>query len=155
VVAHAYGLSLEHVTWLLKDCFHPCELYSNRETRRQLDPKGFWRVDEDLPSPIRHTTLFLSAFKALLDLVEKGIPIAAAVESLTGTLPGEGWVMPEDAMAHFQRLGHDLSEPFPEQSPDESWCELEQHRRNLFDTPLWTGLLSSSAQNEEETIEFV
>jgi hypothetical protein len=155
VVAHAYGLSLDHVTWLLKDCFHPCELYSSRESRRQLDPKGFWRVDEDLPPPIRHTTLFLSAFKALQDLVEKGTPIPAAVESLTGKLPGEGWAMPADAMTLFQRLGHDLSEPFREQSPDESWRELEQHRSNLFETPLWTGILASSAQNQEEPDEFV
>ena len=155
VVAHAYGLSVEDLSWLLKDCSHPTEYYRNRESRRQLDPKGFWRVDEDMPVPIRHTTLCLQAFVALTDRISNGESIAEAVNAMTGMEPDQGWPLPIEAQEIFVAKSLDKEIEYPKQTPDDSWLEVEYHRKQLFETPLWTGVLSNS-ENEEiqpETFE--
>ncbi len=148
VVAHAYGLSLEDLSWLLMDCSHPTEFYRNRESRRQLDPKGFWRVDEDMPAPIRHTTLCLHAFVALTDRISNGESIAEAVNAMTGMEPDQGWQLPIEAQEIFASKSLDKEIEYPKQTPDESWLEVEYHRKLLFETPLWTGVLSNSEKEE-------
>ena len=148
VVAHAYGLSEADLRWILKDCFHPSEFYRNREARQKLDPKGFWRVNEDLPAPIRHTTLCLSAFIELGSLVEQGMSIPEAVNAMTGIEPYRGWCMPNEAIAIFCDMGLDIENEYPKQKPAESWLEVEDHRKKLFETPLWTGALSKSETEE-------
>ena len=155
VVAHAYGLSVEDLSWLLKDCSHPTEFYRNRESRRQLDPKGFWRVDEDMPAPIRHTTLCLQAFVALTDRISNGESIAEAVNAITGMEPDQGWQLPIEAHEIFAAKSLDKEIEYPKQTPDESWLEVEYHRKQLFETPLWTGVLSNSEKEEiqPETFE--
>jgi len=54
VIAYFYGLGLDDVKWILK-------IDKN-------DPKGFWRVDDDKPNELRHTTLTIEAFKKLEDV---------------------------------------------------------------------------------------
>ena len=154
VVAHAYGLSEADLRWILKDCFNSSESYRNREARQQLDPKGFWRVDEDLPSPIRHTTLCLNAFIELDSLIKQGNSIPEAVNAMTGIEPGQGWCMPNEALAIFSEMGLDVENEYPEQTPADSWLEVEGHRKILFDTPLWTGVLSKSETEEFEPETF-
>jgi hypothetical protein len=51
VVAHAWGLSEDDFAWLLRD--------------DPRDPKGFWRVDKELPVAERQTTQTLQAFQHL------------------------------------------------------------------------------------------
>ena len=118
VVAHAYGLSVEDLSWLLRDCSHPTEFYRNRESRRQLDPKGFWRVDEDMPVPIRHTTLCLQAFVALTDRISNGESIAEAVNAMTGVEPDQGWQLPIEAQEIFAAKSLDKEIEYPKQTPD-------------------------------------
>ncbi|MEI6039515.1 MAG: hypothetical protein WCQ52_07505, partial [Actinomycetes bacterium] len=154
VVAHAYGLSAEDLRWLLKDCSHPTDFYRSRESRRQLDPKGFWRVDEEMPSPIRHTTLCLQAFTDLTDRVSNGESIAEAVNAMTGIEPDQGWRLPNDAHEIFTAQGLNTEIEYPKQTPAESWLEVESHRTQLFETPLWTGALSKSETEEIEPETF-
>jgi hypothetical protein len=154
VVAHAYGLSESDLNWLLKDCSQPTEFYRNRESRRQLDPKGFWRVDEHLPAPIRHTTLCLKAFADLSTRIANDEPIAEAVNALTGVMPGEGWRMPNDALAIFAQEGLDTEIEYPKQTAAESWREVENHRKQLFETPLWTGALFTGDTDENQSEPF-
>ena len=148
VVAHAYGLSVEDLRWLLKDCSHPTDFYRNRESRRQLDPKGFWRVDEEMPSPIRHTTLCLQAFVDLTDRISNGESIAEAVNAMTGLEPDQGWRLPNQAQEIFTAERLNTKIEYPKQTPAESWLEVEGHRKQLFETPLWTGALSKSETEE-------
>ena len=155
VVAHAYDLSEADLRWILADCFHPSEFYRNRETRQQLDPKGFWRVDEDLPAPIRHTTLCLAAFIELGSLIEQGNSIPEAVNAMTGIEPDQGWCMSDEALAIFSDMGLNVETEYPKQTPAESWLEVEVHQKQLFKTPLWTGVLSKREAEEiqPETFE--
>jgi hypothetical protein len=142
VVAHAYGVTLEDVEWLLRDCFHPCEYYSNRSNRGGLDQKGFWRVDEHLPVSTRHTWLFLQAYKELKRVLDTGLPPTEAVDKMVGKVPGEGWILPEESAASFCERGEDQRTAGRDQTPLESWEEVMNHKKELYETPLWTGALA-------------
>jgi hypothetical protein len=48
-VAAAFGLGVRDLAWMLRDCGHPAARLRKRSFARGLDPKGFWRVDRDLP----------------------------------------------------------------------------------------------------------
>src|SRR6202022_710233 len=44
IVATLYGLGEQDVRWILRECDYPAETLARSEFRRQLPPKGFWRV---------------------------------------------------------------------------------------------------------------
>ena len=102
-----------------------------------------------MPAPIRHTTLCLQAFVDLTDRISKGESIAEAVNAMTGLEPDQGWSMPDDALAISAAEGLNIETKYPKQTPSESWQEVEKHRKQLFESSLWTGALSGS---EAETI---
>ncbi len=52
-VADAFGLEPTDLDWMLRDCDHPVTALANRVFARRLDPKGFWRVDRELPPSAR------------------------------------------------------------------------------------------------------
>lgn len=90
VVAALYGLDLDDLKWILKDCDHPAASITSKAFARRLDPKGFWRVDKREPPERRHTVLTLAAFADLQSLI-------AALTAAGGTR--------EDAIAAFCGLG--------------------------------------------------
>jgi len=78
-VAEALGLTPDDLSGILADCGHPVAALRDRATRLSLDPRGFWRVDRDLPPAERTPQLALKAFGILRD---KG------PEALLATVPG-------------------------------------------------------------------
>lgn len=58
-VARAFGLGPDDLRLLLRDCHRPVEALRRADVTRNLDPKGFWRVDRDLPPEERQTTMVL------------------------------------------------------------------------------------------------
>lgn len=46
-VARAFGLDRDDLAWMLRDCDHSCANLRDARFRRDLDPKGLWRVDRD------------------------------------------------------------------------------------------------------------
>mgnify|MGYP006952995671 CR=1 FL=1 len=92
----------------------------------------------------------MSAFIELGSLIEQGIAIPEAVNAMTGIEPYQGWCMPNEAIAIFGDMGLDIENKYPKQEPAESWLEVEDHRKKLFETPLWTGALS---KNEAEEVQ--
>ena len=107
---------------------------NSKESKRTLDPKGFWRVDKDKEPELRHTVLAQVAFQDL-----KRMGLKAFLEQNDG----EGWMLPETLRLADYGLGHDdrAKEPQPvapllgprflpwqlEQSVEESWEECERH----------------------------
>jgi hypothetical protein len=65
-VARLYGLDQEDLAWILRDCGHSVERLLDRDFVRQLDPKGFWRMDRDLPPEQRLPALTLDRFCQLM-----------------------------------------------------------------------------------------
>jgi predicted ATPase len=148
VVAALYGLDRNDYAWLVHDCDHPSELLSNRDFTRTLDPKGFWRVDKDKPTELRHTVLSLVAFDALQECINAaGGDRDAGIRAFTTQSDGDGWLLPETLRLADHDLGHDerAREPQPvasvlgprfldwqlEQTPEEAWAECERHARAL------------------------
>ncbi len=123
-VAAFYGLNLDDLKWILKDCDHPVAEVTNKAFARKLDPKGFWRVDKAEPPERRHTVLTLAAFADLQTLIAAGVPrddaIAAfcgqrhpdqpplpQVESLIGSIEPDGWMLADHFRLADLGLGHD------------------------------------------------
>lgn len=131
IVAELYGLDEDDFAWIL------------REDRS--DPKGFWRVDQDKPKELRHTTLAQVAFH---DLKEMGLDAFCALND------GDGWQIPEgiriesagtggEIRAYSVPPGSSILNPraslgprfLPwqlEQSVEDSWAECEIHARNIL-----------------------
>jgi len=135
--------------WILRDCDHPKENYSNKSITQALDPKGFWRVDKEKDPELRHTVLTLVAFHDLKETIAScGGDRNKGIETFCAQNDGDGWMLPETLRLADLGLGHDdrakehqpvrsrLGERFLpwqlEQTPEESWKECELHARNLL-----------------------
>ncbi len=133
VLAFLYSLKIDDLKHILSGCDHPCGAIP-----RNLDPKGFWRVDQDLDPELRHTVLTQVAFA---DLQEKGLDAFLAQNN------GEGWMIPETLRLADYCLGHDdrANEHQPvasrlgprffdwqlTKSPEEAELERQIHARNI------------------------
>ncbi|MFW6118830.1 MAG: Eco57I restriction-modification methylase domain-containing protein [Planctomycetota bacterium] len=151
LTASLYGVSPADVDWMLR--------------QDETDPKGFWRVDQDKPLDLRHTTLALAAFR---DLKRMGLEEFLSIEDPAG-LPGCGWQIPEklavslgeDGIIEFDQPGVD---PVPvrerlgprfydwqlEKSPEESWQECHLHARNILGETEYQDLLRELEGQGEE-----
>lgn len=157
IVAALYGLDRDDFAWILKDCDHPQERLSNKAFCRQLDPKGFWRVDKTADPELRHTVLSLAAFDDLqAAITAAGGDRDAGIQDFCDQHDGDGWMLPEtlcladlgltrtvDVGAHDDRAGTPqpvrsrMGERFLEwqlaQTPDESWAECERHAKAILE----------------------
>lgn len=138
IAAHTLGFSAVDFGEILFACDHPVSSLRADGFTRNLDPKGFWRVDKEKDPELRHTMLSLVAFH---DLQKKGLD---AFLSQNG---GEGWMLPETLRLADYGLGHDdrAKEPLPvasrlgprflpwqlEGTVEESWEECRRHAENL------------------------
>jgi hypothetical protein len=143
IVAAAYGLHLDELAWILRDCDWP----TNDISGRGLDPKGFWRVDRELAPELRHTVLTLVAFSDLLSCCS-GSDRAGGVDRFLSQNNGAGWLVPETLRLSDFGLGHDdrskQAQPVRQLlgprcfdwqrdiSPAAKSAEYERHARNLL-----------------------
>jgi hypothetical protein len=149
VVAEVYGLSIDELGWILRNCDQPRDRLRDDAFYRTLDPKGFWRVDKESDPELRHTVLSLVAFHDLKETIAAhGGDRDAGIEAFCKQNDGDGWMLPETLVLADYDLGHDARarEPQPvrarlgerfvswqlEQSVEESWAECERHARNLL-----------------------
>jgi hypothetical protein len=66
LIADLYGLEVNDLSYILRHCDLPHSGTPQRQRETlQLNPKGFWRVDKNLPPAARHTMLTLDAFAEL------------------------------------------------------------------------------------------
>jgi len=132
VVAALYGLDLDDLKWILKDCDHPAASITSKAFARRLDPKGFWRVDKHEPPERRHTVLTLAAFADLQSLIAALTAAGCTKEDAIAAFCGnptkhererpafhegarligstdlvEGWMLPETFRLADLGLGHD------------------------------------------------
>ena len=147
IAAAAYGCDTAGLKHILLDIDLNTAALNRRN--RDLDVRGFWRVDRRMEPELRHTVLTLVAFhdlKAKIDAAggdcEKGI------ETFLAQNHGEGWMLPETLRLSDYGLGHDDRAIEPQavasrlgprfydwqfvQSAEESWRECHLHARNLL-----------------------
>jgi len=155
VVAAHYGLDRDDFAWILKDCDHPNAHLSDKAFCRQLDAKGFWRVDKAEDPELRHTVLSLAAFDDLqAAITTAGGDRDAGIQAFCDQHDGDGWMLPEtlcltdlgltrtvnvgdyDARARTpqpvrSRMGERFLDWQLAQTPDESWAECERHAKAI------------------------
>lgn len=157
IVAALYGLDRDDFAWILKDCDHPTARTTEKAFCRQLDPKGFWRVDKTTDPELRHTVLSLAAF----DDLQTAIAAAdgdrdAGIQAFCDQHEGDGWMLPEtlcikdlgltrtvdvdtyDARARTpqpvrSRMGPRFLDWQLAQTPEESWAECERHAKAILE----------------------
>jgi len=149
LIGFLYGLEFEDIACILRGCDLPVATLSTRVKGDSLDPKGFWRVDKNKDTELRHTVLTLVAFHDLEQKIhECGGDREKGIEAFLNQNDGEGWMLPETLRLADYGLGHDerakehqpvasrLGPRFYDwqlaQSPEESWRECYLHARNLL-----------------------
>lgn len=157
IVAALYGLDRDDFAWILKDCDHPATSLSEKAFCRQLDPKGFWRVDKTEDPELRHTVLSLAAFDDLQAAISEAQGNRdAGIQGFCNQHDGDGWMLPEtlcladlsltrtvdvgdydDRAKTPQPVRSRMGERFLDwqlaQSPEESWAECERHAKILLE----------------------
>lgn len=159
VATSLYGLAFVDLAWVIKDCDWSTSSLCNNSFTRNLDPKGFWRVDKDKDPELRHTVLTLIAFQDLEQKIcERGGDREAGIEAFLTQNNGEGWMLPETVRLADYGLGHDeralehqpvasrLGPRFYDwqlaQTAEESWRECHLHARNLLGEAGYQDLLA-------------
>jgi hypothetical protein len=146
------GLSGSDCKQIMSGCDYP------HTDSKNLNPKGFWRIDKEKDPELRHTLLSLTSF---LNIEEKirannGDP-AIASQAFFCQNGGEGWMLPETLRLADYGLGHDeranLHQPVASrlgprfydwqlaQGSEESWRECHLHARNLLGDADYQGKL--------------
>ena len=136
-----FGLDRADLQHILADCDLPAPSQNS-------NPKGFWRVDKDLPPEIRQTVLTIVAFHDLEEMIKAANSPADGIRSFLTQKDGAGWVVPDSLCLAEYDLGHDdrARQPQPVREtldpgrPDwqtvqdakESWKECELHARNML-----------------------
>lgn len=149
IVASMYGVGMDDLGWMLRDCDHPLDVLAQKAFRRKLDPKGFWRIDKDKDPELRHTVLTLVAFQDLKNLIdEHGGDRDQGIAAFLAQNNGEGWMLPGTLRLADYGLGHDdraqrhqpvASRLGPRvldwqlaQTPEQSWAECERHAKAIL-----------------------
>ena len=103
-VAAAFGLTYSDLCRILDHC----DLPSTEIAGRQLNPKGFWRLDRKLDPELRHTVLTLVAFRNLESKIhEVSGDRDDGIREFFAQNGGEGWLLPETLRLADYGLGHD------------------------------------------------
>jgi hypothetical protein len=149
IAAFVAGISYDQLAWILRDCDHPKERLADKRFRATLDPKGFWRVDQDRDPEARQTVLTLVAYDELRKrIAAKGVGLKTAIQDFSGAADGDGWDCPDAVRLADYQLGRDSRskgfQPVAAQfgprhedwqlrrTADESWEECERHTRTLL-----------------------
>ena len=139
VIAALYGLDIADLRWILRDCDHPRERLADPKFCRDLDPKGFWRVDRGLDPELRHSVLTLVAFDELQRF--------ASIDAFLAAHAGAGWRLPATLRLADHDLGRDdrarapqpvavrLGPCGPAETVEGSWAACERHARTIADRP--------------------
>lgn len=98
IVAMRYGQGIDEMAWILEGCDRPTDQLRDSAIKRQLNPKGFWRIDRDRDPELRSTVLTLVALHDLLKL---------GLDDFLGLHDGQGWMLPETVRLSDYNLGHD------------------------------------------------
>ena len=162
-VAAAFGLTYPDLCQILD----LCDLPSDEIVGRQLNPKGFWRMDRKRDPELRLTVLTLVAFRDLETKINEAYgDHDAGIERFFAQNKGEGWLLQETLRLADYGLGHDdrarcyqpvaarLGPRFYDwqlaQTTDESWRECHLHARNLLGLVEYGHLIARLNRGDDE-----
>jgi len=156
LIAELYELSIDDYEWIVRECDYPRDSAGERNGSVALDPKGFWRVDQEKDPELRHTILSLVAFR---DLKRLGLDAFLTINE------GDGWMLPESLRLADLGLGRDSRaqehQPVASrfgarflpwqlgQSVQESWQECASHAEKMKKLSHVTDVASASVVGAE------
>ena len=159
-----FGLDVDDAYEILRQCDLPTLRLVTARSEGLLDPKGFWRTDQDKDPELRLTVLTLVAFRDLQQRIEAaGGDRQRGIETFFSQNHGEGWLCPETLRLADYCLGHDdralehqpvasrLGPRFYDwqlvQTSEEREQEAHLHTRNLLGAKNYGELLASRITN--------
>lgn len=80
VIASTLDLTPDDMAWICRDCDREAEALRRPATSRDLDPKGLWRIDRDLPADQRRTSLAVAASQQLTRLLDRTDDVGTTLE---------------------------------------------------------------------------
>jgi len=138
VVAKLYGLGMDDLRSILRDCDLPSAALARPSSRLGLDPKGFWREGRREDPELRHSVLTLVAFDALERM---------GLDAFIAQNDGEGYLLPEALCLAEYGLGRDARAKSPqpvaarlgprflpwqlEEDPRASWEACRRHAETI------------------------
>ena len=149
LVADQYRVTSADLRRIIADCDLPAEHLKRRTHGTGLDPKGFWRVDQDDPPERRHPVLTLIALHDLEAAIEAaGGDRERGIRAFLSQNGGAGWLLPETLRLADYGLGRDDRARHPQpvasrlgprfydyqlaQTAAEAQRESHLHARNLL-----------------------
>ena len=104
-VAVMFGLDYSDLQRIVEQCDLPT---ADIPRRKNLNPKGYWRIDKDRDPELRHTVLSLVAFRDLESKIhEASSNRDDGIRNFFAQNEGEGWLLPETLRLADYGLGHD------------------------------------------------
>lgn len=163
ILAASYSLGYADVKRIIRGCDYPISALKDRKIRAAMDPKGFWRVNQDKDPELRQTILMLVAFRDLeLKIEAFGGSTEMGIKAFYQQNYGEGWMLPESLQLSNYGLGHDerakndqpvasrLGPRFYDwqiaQDAEEFWRECHLHSRNLLGRDGYSRFLADLAK---------
>ena len=155
-----FGLDVDDAYEILRQCDLPTSRLATARSEGALNPKGFWRTDQDRDPELRLTVLTLVAFRDLQQRIEAaGGDRQRGIEDFLSQNHGDGWLLPETLRLADHCLGHDdrAKQPQPVasrlgprfydwqlvQTTEEREQESHLHARNLLGDKDYGELLAS------------
>ncbi len=168
IVAVLFGLSVEDLRYILRDCDLPVGEADRLSKADELAAKGFWRVNKDQPPELRHTVLTLVAFDDLQGKISERGDVDEGIAAFCGQNDGDGWMLPEslrladyglgrdERAREVRKVGDSLGPRFFDwqlgQDPEESWRECRLHARNLLGEEGYAQLLAMTSGREKDPL---
>lgn len=163
ILAVIYSLKHSDLRRIIKGCDYPTDALKQNKFRATMDPKGFWRLDQNKDPELRQTVLMLIAFQDLSRKIEEaGGSQDMGIDAFLSQNQGEGWMLPEYLRLSDYGLGHDerakkyqpvasrLGPRFYDwqltQDADEFWQECHLHSRNLLGRDGYSSFLAEVAE---------
>lgn len=159
IIAMTFGLNVHDMTVVVTDCDHPIDHYKIAESRREMNPKGLWRIDKKNDPELRRPVLSLVALHDLEYNIRANGSREKGVRAFLDQNHGEGWLVPETLRLADYGLGHDERAKRPQpvasrlgprfydwqlvQSREEAWQETHLHARNLLGAEKYALVLKS------------
>ena len=114
-IAILYGLDEDDLSYILSGCDASSEDLSNKAFCSKLDPRGFWRVDRELPPHERQTMLTLKAFRVIRDstVLEEAASADAEYTRVSRSEEEAMMDMHREIIARIRKQGIDETEKAP------------------------------------------
>lgn len=144
---------------IIRDCDFPVSRLRSSEFTRYLDPKGFWRIDQDKDPELRQTILSFVAFCDLSEQIESADgDFESGITAFLDQNDGEGWMLPDQLRLRDYGIGQDERAEVPQivaqrfgprfhdwqlaQSRQHFWREAHLHARNILGAEGYSRLIA-------------